>query len=174
MDSTFIVVPDPASQPVALGARSSGDSWPDNSIRVGGVDGYTIRTLGRVGQRIDDAGGIQGLVDDLRSTAALAISELLLSIDEGTGTLEDQRSRVGQIHDQSVVLGDQVFDKSVWSVHTMKVDGTTFAVWVATRSEGFAAVADLGAVRVTMHGSSLPDPLTFSSVPPSGVPTDAE
>ncbi|MCU1479854.1 MAG: hypothetical protein JWQ19_640 [Subtercola sp.] len=174
MDSTLIVVPDPLPQPVVLGARSAGASWPDNSIRVGGLDGYTIRTLGRIGQRIDDAGGVQGLVDDLRSTAALAISELLLSTDHGSATLEDEHFRVSQIHDQSVVLGDQIFDKSVWSVHPMNVDGTMFALWVATRSEGFAAVADLGAVRITMHGSSLPKPLNFSLVPPPGVPPHAE
>src|ERR1700712_83397 len=111
MDTTFIVVPDPAPQPVVLGARSGGGSWPDNSVRVGGPEGYTIRTIGRIGQRIDDAGGIQGLVDDLRSTAALAISELLLSTDHDAATLEDEHFRVGQIHDQSVVLGDQIFDK---------------------------------------------------------------
>jgi hypothetical protein len=152
-----------------LVAWSSDDGWPDNSIRVGGPAGYTIRTIGRVGQRINEAGGVEGVVDDLRSTATLAVSELLLSTIVSEAS-PDEISQVQLMHDQAAELGDQIFDPSVWSVHAISVDGTKFALWVATRPEGFAAVADLGACLVTMHGDSLPEPLEFSPRPLKSLP----
>ncbi|MEF2978000.1 hypothetical protein [Subtercola sp. YIM 133946] len=174
MDTPAVVVipdPPPAAMSVVAATR---DGAPDHSVRIDGPPRYTIRTIERVGQRIDDRGGVHGVPDDLKSTAALAVKELLLSATAPAPAPANELVRVQAMDAEAKQLGGRVFDAAVWPVTPIEVDGTRFALWVTTLPEGFAAVADLGPRLLTMHGPLVPDALTFTVRPLAETPLPAD
>lgn len=57
--------------------------------------------------------------------------------------------------------GAQVHNPKVWPTRPISIDDTRFVLLVTTTPEGQAAVADLGAVRLAIYGSAIPDDLAL-------------
>lgn len=150
--------------------NSSTDDWPDTIVRVEVAEGslsspkyprddagFFIRTTGRVGIRMDEHGGLHGIVDDLPTIAALAVMSMLLR-----GTPKLPSSAIEALDRRATEVGQQVRDPSSWTTKRMTVDGEGFALYLHQAREGFAAVGDLGHSTVSLYGRVLPEDLTFT------------
>lgn len=162
-----VLVLTPLSQsPVAVTAGSNGkNGWPDTTVRVGLAgrgSSFFIRSIGRVGHRMDENGHIHGVMDDLPGTASLAVVELLLAaIAPGTSEAE-ARAAMEAAHRKADEVGRRIYEPEIWTIRRMVVDGIGFVLRIRVLPQGFAAVADLGNYLVTMHGDRVPDDLSFT------------
>jgi len=156
---------------VGTGRSSVGNNpayW--ESVAVGPDDGsggasWTLETLARRGSRPGGDGG-WSVDPGLPSAAGAAVGTLLLqriptgpAADELDRQAEETRELAGSV-------AGKLGDASVWSPAEMHVDGSAFVVWIHRRSEGFAAVADVGPCLLLMHGSTEPRAWAFRLVPP--------
>lgn len=157
-----------AVEVVAAGRSRVGggpEYWDDVSLGPAGHRGgprpWTVRTLARRGCRPGSDGG--WTVDPpLSRAAATAVVELLLQrIPEGLSADE-----AGRLVDEAGDTGDRLArrlqDQRSWRRTEADVDGHAFVLWFHRRREGYAAVADLGAAVLIVHGQVPPDVWVFS------------
>ncbi|MCU1405770.1 MAG: hypothetical protein JWQ43_2073 [Glaciihabitans sp.] len=143
----------PADVKVPIAVTSGSGTDPDVTIRVGRDDdaSFSIRTIERIGIRMNDRDHVLWIEQDAAGMAALAVSEFRLSkISVGTPP-DEARALMRQIAIESTVV-----DWDQWEWTRMEVDGIGFALRVRQLDAGFVAIADLGAHVVTMYGAMLP------------------
>jgi len=154
----ILLSPADSSVPVVLDAWD--DTRTDVSVRVGvelGSCAFIIRTMARVGQRMSDAGHVSGVVDDPRTMAESVVTDSLLSLPDETYPRTLLADRMQQIVEQA-----RAIDWSEWEFTQIMVDGVGFALRIRRQHLGFVAIADLGAVVVTMRGKELPSDRRFT------------
>jgi hypothetical protein len=134
----------------------------------GGADDpppWTLQTMARRGCRPGGDGG-WSLDSGLPGAADAAVGGLLLE-QLATGLPQDELRRRGREAVESArAIARRLDDPDTWAQATTDVDGHTFMLWFHRRAEGFAAVADLGAVVLAAHGRTPPDAWTFRLLSP--------
>jgi hypothetical protein len=126
---------------------------------------WSVRTVARRGCRPGADGGWT-TDGSLRGVAETAVTSMLLKLipyglpAEETLRGTEQAGAVGRS------VAARLDDVRTWSRTTMDVDGHGFVLWVHQRAEGFAAVGDLGACRVVLHGLRPPPAWRFTLLRP--------
>jgi hypothetical protein len=126
---------------------------------------WSVRTIARRGCR---PGGDGGWTTDgsLRGIAEGAVTSMLLKLIPAGLPTEDARRCTEQASATGRSVAARLDDPGTWLRTTMDVDGHAFLLWLHQRPEGFAAVADLGACRVVLHGRRPPPAWRFSLLAP--------
>jgi hypothetical protein len=147
--------------------------WEDVSIGpasrtsapAGSAPPWSVRTIARRGCRPGHDGGWT-TDGGLRGVAETAVTSLLLKlVPEGLPAEEALRC-TAQAGATGRSVAARLDDVRTWSRATMDVDGHAFVLWLHQRPEGFAAVADLGACRVVLHGLRPPPAWRFCLLRP--------
>lgn len=110
----------------------------------------------------DDGDGMDHLtVDpDLQEMAAQAVSGLMLLTMRQDLSGRELAALAGVEDEQSQALGAAVRLRprleDPWRREVVRVDGAAFALWVHRQARGWAAIADLGSVTVSVYGRVQP------------------
>ncbi|MBB3678288.1 hypothetical protein [Modestobacter versicolor] len=147
--------------------------WEDVSIGPGSRPGadphaatpWSVRTIARRGCRPGGDGGwtVDG---SLRGVAETAVTSMLLKlVPYGLPAAETLRC-TEQAGATGRAVAARLDDTGTWTRTTMDVDGHPFLLWLHQRPEGFAAVGDLGACRVVLHGLRPPLAWRFTLLRP--------
>jgi hypothetical protein len=147
---------------------NSGMYW--ESVAVGPDDGtggatWTLETLARRGCRPAGDGG-WSLDLGLPSAAEAAMGTLLMQQIPTGLPRDDLGRRTDEASDAARAIAGELDDPGTWTPTTTDVDGSSFMLWIHRRPDGFAAVADLGACLLAMHGRVEPAAWTFTLLPP--------
>jgi hypothetical protein len=122
---------------------------------------WSVRTIARRGCRPGPDGG--WTVDGgLRGVAETAVTSMLLKLVPDGLPVEELLRSTEQAGATGRAVAARLDDVRTWRRTTMDVDGHTFMLWLHQRAEGFAAVADLGACRVVLHGLRPPPAWRFT------------
>jgi hypothetical protein len=143
--------------------------WEDVSVGPGprpnapadAVPPWSVRTIARRGCRPGPDGGWT-LDGSLRGVAETAVTSMLLKLVPHGLPAEELLRSTEQAGATGRAVAARLDDVRTWRRTTMDVDGHTFMLWLHQRAEGFAAVADLGACRVVLHGLRPPPAWRFT------------
>ena len=145
--------------------------WEDVSVGPGRgapldtAPPWSVRTIARRGCRPGPHGGWTA-DGSLRGIAEAAVTSMLLKlIPDGLPAVDALRC-TEQAGATGRAVAARLDDVHSWSRATMDVDGHAFVLWLHQRPEGFAAVADLGACPVVLHGRRPPTSWRFTLLPP--------
>jgi hypothetical protein len=153
-------------------AGSGLNYWEDVSVGPGprptapadGPPPWSVRTIARRGCRPGPDGGWT-TDGSLRGVAETAVTSMLLKLIPNGLPAEEALRSTEQAGAIGRAVGARLDDVRTWPRTTMDVDGHGFLLWLHQREEGFAAVADLGACRVVLHGLRPPPAWRFTLLP---------
>jgi hypothetical protein len=139
--------------------------WDDVSVgpagHRSGSRSWTVRTLARRGCR-PGADGRWTVDPPLDRAAATAVVQLLLQRIPSGLPAESIRRLVNEAGDTGDRVARRLADQRTWGRTVADVDGHDFVLWFHRRTEGFAAVADLGLCVLLVHGQVPPDVWVFA------------
>lgn len=121
-----------------------------------GTDGatWTAETHARRGCRPADGGWT--LDFGLSAAADAAVGGLLLKRIPHGLSVEELERRADEATATARGVAGRLEDPATWARTTADVDGSAFVLWVHRRTEGFAAVADIGFCLLAVHGGTEP------------------
>jgi hypothetical protein len=122
---------------------------------------WSVRTIARRGCRPGPDGGWTA-DGTLRGIAETAVTSMLLKLIRYDLSAEETLRSTVQASATGRAVAARLDDVRTWPRTTVDVDGHTFLLWLHQREEGFAAVADLGACRVVLHGLRPPPAWRFT------------
>lgn len=160
MTGMTAIVPDPWVDGSKLTDTGDQDGvMADLSVSIPTSDGatFTIRTLVRLGERINNAGYQHGtMTDDISVATLAAVSRLLQAIPEGL-TRKQMQERAQAAQEEAEAAAQ---DRAQWTLTAVALHGVQYALWHRSLAGGFAAHADLGdRLLIAWGGGSLPQEL---------------
>lgn len=115
------------------------------------AEGLTVATHRKVGWRYWSNGQAMAQDLNLEDTARSAVSQI---ITMGPSTPDRHEA---DVYEAAITrLASEVHNQKIWPTRPIQVDGESFVLFTTTTTEGQAAVADLGPVRLAIYGPSIP------------------
>ena len=154
-----------AGSPVSWWEDVSVGPGPRWDAPAGTAPPWSVRTIARRGCRPGPDGGWTADAS-LRGIAETAVTSMLLKLIPDGLPVTDALRCTERAGATGRAVAARLDDVRSWSRATMDVDGSAFVLWLHQRPEGFAAVADLGACRVVLHGQRPPPSWRFTLLSP--------